>query len=333
MLKYIFLLTIWAYAFYTPAIANHSPRSNDLYQQLANRLKKHHASALTECNCMKAFYRNLFAPPDASARYQYDSTVATEALKIASNRDTIHVLALGSGTLLNELTACTNLLAQRKNLKIYLMDYAYIFYNHDRFHTHVDDYLKNPHNIPENWKHFSFWKKHKNAKNLTDFFARHHLAIEQFKAIITDMAEYYDVNVEVVAFGPSQSPPVQLPSLDVILSIDSFVNTPAVLANLFYQIHHQGRKPIRLITLNKISPFGHFYDSDDPSMHESDSLHPVVIEVADVTGNHQSGSYHIIKSVTIAPTVSQLRNAPEFKTNPNRNPSQSPFDAIATNRL
>ena len=119
MFKYIFLLSIWAHTFHMPAIANHPPRPNGLYQQLANRLKKHHASTLTECNCMKAFYRNLFAPPDASARYQYDSTVATEALKISSNQDTIHVLALGSGTLLNELTACTNLLAQRKNLKIY----------------------------------------------------------------------------------------------------------------------------------------------------------------------------------------------------------------------
>lgn len=127
MYKYILLLIIWAHAFHIPTIANHPRKSNDLYQQLAYRLKEHHAATLTECNCMKAFYRNLFAPPDASARYQYDTTVATEALKISSNKDTIHVLALGSGTLLNELTACTNLLAQRKNLTIYLMDYALNF--------------------------------------------------------------------------------------------------------------------------------------------------------------------------------------------------------------
>lgn len=147
------------------------------------------------------------------------------------------------------------------------------------------------------------------------------------------MAKYYDVNVEAVAFGPSQSPPVKLPNIDVVLSIDSFVNTPTLLANLFYQIHSQGTKPMRFISLNKISPHGHFYDSDDPSMHESDSLHPVTIEVADVTGNHQPGNYQIIKRVTIAPTVSQLRNAPEFKTNPNRNPSQSPLDAVPTKNL
>ena len=58
---------------------------------------------------MKAFYRDLFAKPDKSARYEFDDIVGEEAIKISKNKDSVSVLAVGSGKLLNQLTTFANI--------------------------------------------------------------------------------------------------------------------------------------------------------------------------------------------------------------------------------
>lgn len=47
-------------------------KKEELYAMLASTIKHHDAGHLKECNCMKAYYRNLFATPNNTAHYVFD---------------------------------------------------------------------------------------------------------------------------------------------------------------------------------------------------------------------------------------------------------------------
>ncbi|HXW53767.1 MAG TPA: hypothetical protein VEL47_06655 [Myxococcota bacterium] len=166
---------------------------NNIYRVLKQEIITIHASHLKECNCMKAFYRDLFAAPDESARYVFDDIVGKEAIKLTSEKDSVGVLAIGSGKLLNELTAFANILARGKNLHIYLNDWAYIFYGDTDFEKKALDLGEHPEKIPLSWKDFYFWAWAKNhEKPYLPFFKEHHQAIDEFKAIVAILDQIYE---------------------------------------------------------------------------------------------------------------------------------------------
>src|SRR5262249_23073526 len=143
------------------------------------------AKHLKECNCMKSFYRDLFGAPDSTSRYIFDEKVGQHAIMQSVGKDPVSVLAIGSGFLLNELTAFANVLARGKNLKIYLTDWNYVFYGDDKWEEKAQKFGDNPELIPENWEFYPFWAWAKNKeKPYLPFFQEHHQAIDEFKAII-----------------------------------------------------------------------------------------------------------------------------------------------------
>ena len=125
----------------------HVQHRPEIYKILENEIKNNNAIQLKECNCMKALHRNLFEKPDNTSRYAFDKKVSENAVNL--HKEVISILAIGSGFLLNELTALANILANGKSLKIYLTDYAYIFYGDKNFKENALYLGNNPENIPK----------------------------------------------------------------------------------------------------------------------------------------------------------------------------------------
>lgn len=299
---------------------------NQIYAQLKQQIINTNAHHLKECNCMKAFYRNLFAAPDQSARYIFDEKVGELAETITPYKESVSVLAIGAGKLLNELSAFANILARGKNLHIYLTDWAYVFYDDPDFINHALKLGNNPQSIPEGWKEFYFWAWAKNnEKPYLPFFEEHHHAIDEFKTIIANLDKIYNTQSTIEIIKPAQEKPVMLPELDMIISIDSFIDLPNLMWNLFYQLKLT-KNPVLFIALNKNKPLGYFWESPDLAVRESYSLKPVNLEVYTVTSTENSGSYKLLEHRVFEATQEQIKNAPEFKKNPTRDSTQSPLD-------
>lgn len=297
------------------------------YKLLKQEIKREKATQLKECNCMKAFYRNLFLMPDNSARYVFDRTVGESAIQISQNKDTVNVLAIGSGTLLNELTAVSNILARGKNLNLYIIDYAYVFYGDKHFEKQAIRFGKHPELIPDNWRDFHFWDIYSHEKKqYLPFFKEHHTAITQFKNIMKNLDQHYGTHTQITVLKPPTDQPLKLSGLDMIISIDSFIDVPNIIWNLFYQFQIETNKPIRFLALNKSKPLGGFWEPSNSSTRENASLKPVMIHVYDIHGSKASGSYQLIDTISLKANQTQMRNAPEFLSYPDQDSTQSPFD-------
>lgn len=298
-----------------------------LYAALAQEIKKNNATHLKECNCMKAFYRNLFLPPDGTARYQFDEFVGSQASLLA-HEQSVHVLVMGAGLLLNELSAIANILARGINATIYLTDWAYVFYGDDNFEQKALRFGAQPALIPAAWEDFYFWEwatDPKKEKEYLPFFANYHHAIDEFIAIIKGLDHIYGTKSIVHVLKPAMEMKTQLPHLDLIFSIDSFMDLPGIIMQLHYrwQLHNQ---PTRYATLNKIKPHGSFWGARDQTIHEQHSRIPVTIEAYDIVNRGKSGRYQLVESLTIAPTEAQKRKGINFAAEPDKDSTQSPFE-------
>ena len=302
----------------------HVQHRPEIYKSLETEIKQTNAIHLKECNCMKAFYRNLFEKPDNTSRYAFDKKVAQNAVNL--NKKIVSVLAIGSGFLLNELTALANILANGKNLKIYLMDYAYVFYGDKDFKENALYLGNNPESIPENWKSYHFWNWAKNNKKpYLPFFEKHHRAIDEFKTIISSLDKIYNTSSIVEIIKPGKNEPANLPTLDMIIAIDAFIDIPELMWNLHYQL--KLNSPVRFISLNKNKPMGGFWDSADFKQRESNSLKPIAIEIYDVISKPGFGSYKLIERTMFEATTEQKAKGLEFITDPERDSNQSPLDS------
>ena len=300
----------------------------ELYQLINTEIKKLNAHELKECNCIKVFYRDLFEDPDDTVRYAFDRAVGDSAMSLAKGRNTVHVLAIGSGTLLHELTAVANILARGKNVNLYISDWAYIFYGDKSFKEKANYYGKNPQLIPEGWKDFYFWDYYKNKKeSYLSFFKKYHTAIDKFKIILANLDRFYNTKTTISVLKPPMDKAVLLPKLDMIISIDSFIDIPNLMWNLFYRMK-PGYRSIRFLALNKVKPLGGFWESSDPDEIEKYSTKPATIDIYDVTSRETSGSYQLVRKRGFFPNKGQLEKAPDFKKNPKQYPTQSPLDII-----
>lgn len=127
-------------------------KKNKLYENIIKEIKIIQAKHLKECNCMKAFYRNLSGMPNNTSRYVFDEKVGSYAL--TKGQRSISLLAIGSGTLLNELTAIANILARGISVNIYLTDFAYVFYGDDNYKDKALKLGEHPEDLPDGWKDF-----------------------------------------------------------------------------------------------------------------------------------------------------------------------------------
>lgn len=302
-------------------------QQKDLYDHLSKAIKETNAKDLKECNCMKAFHRDLLGNPDETARYAFDSKVGEQAYQLGKDKKRISVLVIGSGTLLNELTALANILARGNSLDIYLTDWAYVFYGDKDFKEKALRWGNNPDMIPPNWQFFYFWAWAKNKEHpYLPFFEKHHRAIDEFKAVISKLNEIYKTNSKIEVIKPPTDSPLRLPSLDMILSVDAQIDVPNLMWNLYYQFELTN-SPVRFIALNKAKPMGGFYESPDLSKREEISMNNVSIEMYDIWSDYQkSGSFKFVERIIFEANMGQIKNAPEFRTVPNRDSTQSPLD-------
>lgn len=302
------------------------PQKNQLYEHIANEIKVTNAIHLKECNCMKAFYRNLLSAPDNTARYVFDNKVGQHAVMQSFDKDSVSVLAIGSGTLLNELTAFANILARGKNLKIYLTDWAYVFYGEHDFKEKALKFGNNPETLPDGWKDFYFWAWAKNNEQpFLPFFEKHHQAIDEFKAVIKRLDQIYNTRTTVEIIRPATSEALNLPPLDMIISIDAFIDLPNLMWNLFYQMK-LSNNPVRFIALSKTKPLGGFWDSPDLTLREAYSMKPVSIDIYDVTSKEGFGSYKLVEHTIFQANAEQIKKAPEFVIDPKKDSTQSPLE-------
>lgn len=301
-------------------------QQKELYGHLKEAIKENKAKDLRECNCMKAFYRDLFGNPDGSARYAFDTKVGEQASLLGGDKERLSILVIGSGTLLNELTALANVIARGKSLDIYLTDWAYVFYEDKDFKEKALKLGNNPDLIPDNWEFFYFWAWAKNKeKPYLPFFENHHRAIDEFKTIVSKLDDIYKTSSKVHIIKPPTDSPLKLPPLDMILSIDAQISLPNLMWNLYYQFELSS--PIQFIALNKAKPMGGFFESPDLSIREENSMNAVSIDIYDVWSDYQrSGSFKLVERTTYDPNESQIKNAPEFRTDPGRDSTQSPLD-------
>lgn len=292
-----------------------------LYELLKNQIKEYKASQLKECNCIRAFYRNFFHKPNGTVRYVFDQKVGEHAVEVARNKDTVNALAIGSGALLNELSAFSNILARGKNLNVYLIDYAYVFYGDDDFKKKAISFGKNPKLIPEKWQGFHFWDLYKNEKaSYLPLFEKHHAAIEQFKVIIKNVANYYNTKVNIYILKPPTEQAINLTDIDIIIAIDAFMDVPNLMWTLFYEIKIP--KMTRFIALNKAKPLGGFWDATT----DENLLKPVTIDIYDLKSTQEDGSYKLIEKITFKATQEQIDDSSSFIKKSNGDNTQSPFD-------
>jgi hypothetical protein len=316
-------------------IQNHAPKKlnhqhvNEIYKNIVNHIKKINASHLKECNCMKAFHRNLWEKADHSARYVFDEKVGEHALQLGANHNSISILAIGSGKLLNELTAFANILARGKNLNIYLIDFAYIFYQDPQLKETALSFVDNPKIIPPGWRYFDFWEKaESNRDNYISLFDELNHSINEFKLMIKHLDAVYKTTSTINIIEPGKNDPVRLPLLDMIIAVDTYMDIPNLIRNLHYKIKLDTHKSVRFIALNKyISSLG-YWDNDDLSLREEESKRPVSLEIYDVKMNKISGCYNRIQRIVFNPSASQLKNAIEFISNPDKDTTQSPLEMI-----
>ena len=297
-----------------------------LYQSVESDIRSSNATELKECNCMKAFFRDLSKNPDHSSRYTFDDLVGRHAEIVSVNKDDVNVLIIGSGTLLNELTAVANILARGKNLNLYLTDWAYIFYDDPEFEQKATAYGKNPDLIPEGWKGFYFWEWYKNEKRpYLPFFRQHHQAIDQFKTVVSKLDTRYGTKTQIRIIQPPVDEKKSLPELDLVFSVDAFIDIPNLIWNFYHQFELNS-KSIRYLTLNKSKPLGGFWDSTDLSKKEEYSLKPVSIDIFDIGGNQTQGAYQLIEHIDFEKNENQMIYAPGFKSDPERSATQGLFD-------
>lgn len=298
----------------------------ELYALLKKEITATSAHHLKECNCMKAFYRDFFDTPTDTARYEFDDKVGEHGALLANDNNVVSVLAIGSGMLLNELSALANVLAHRKNLKIYLNDWAYLFYDTPNFEEKALALGNNPDTIPEPLRDYYFWSWAKDdQEKFLSFFRKHHAAIDEFKTIIQKLDEYYGTRSTIQIIKPSAQVPLVLPHIDLIITVDAFIDLPNLIGALMYQLKLTNN-PIRFIALNKNRPHGGFFGSSDKSRNEALSKQPVNVEIYDVTSFEKEGSYYLIQKKSFAPTSWQLKGAIDFEKYPDKDPTQSPLD-------
>lgn len=299
------------------------------YNIIKNALLEAKAVELKECNCMAAFHRDLFGEPDGSARYVFDQKVGENARQLGT-KNSMAVLAIGSGLLLNELTAIANILAQKKNVKIYLTDWAYLFYGENNFQERALVLGKNPDSLPEGYKEFYFWewaqKKDKDWPFIP-FFEMHHRAIDQFKAAIAYMDKIYGTTSSVEIIKPVADHAVDLPALDMIISIDSFIDIPVLIKILHYQFKLT-KNPVRFISLNKTKSLGGFWDSSPGKEIEEAQKKPVVIEVYNVTSLKGSEAYKLVEWSEHAASAAQIERMRKRKSVPRRDSTESPLEGL-----
>lgn len=296
-----------------------------VYQHIAQELKAVNATHLKECNCMKAYYRNLFAPPTDTARYSFDAKVTEYALKSAQDARPVSIFAIGSGTLLNELTAFASILAQGKSLKIYISDWAYIFYGKEHYEEQAIMYARDRSRLPLAWRDFYFWNwEEKRNQDFLKLFSDHHAAIDEFKQVIAALDLIYNTQSTVELIEPFSEKKIILPPLDLIITVDAFLDLPNVMWNLFYRMQLAG--PVVYVSLNKTKPSGGFWEPEDDKHIEANSLNSVSLEVYQITSSPIGGSYKILEKSEFKPSLEQLKASPDFRKGPDVDPVQSPFE-------
>lgn len=124
---------------------------------------------------------------------------------------------------------------------------------------------------------------------------------------------------------PAEQLPENLPSLDLIFSIDAFVDLPVLVRELIYRKNLK-TTPVRFIALNKTTPDGYFWVRGDKKIREAHSKTPVSIDIYDVTALGKSGSYRHLATIKVEPTSEQIDKGINFINDPDRKTSQSPFD-------
>lgn len=302
---------------------------SSLYNNIKNILIETNAVDLKECNCMAAFNRDLLSEPDGSARYMLDKKVGEQARKLGT-KDSISVFVIGAGLLLNELTAIANILAQKKNAKIYLTDWAYVFYGEENFQEKALAWGKNPDALPEGYKNFYFWQwARKKVKDwpFIPFFEQHHRAIDQFKTALMGLDKIYGTTSTVEIIKPVADSVFNLPPIDLILSIDAFTDLPNLTKILLYEFK-LAKNPIRFISLNKTQPLGGFWHSSGGKKIEESEKKGVLIESYDVSSIKNRGSYALIEHIELLPSAEQIERLQKMKAKSQRDSAQSPLEGF-----
>lgn len=298
-----------------------------VYQNVKEELIKHDAKNLKECYCMKAFYRNPFHAPNHTSKYLFDQKIANYAASFG-NKSTINTLAIGSGYLLAELTAFANILAKGKNLNIYLLDYAYLYYQEPNFKEKLLKFRERK-DIPiGDWTwYISEHLKNKSKEEYIDFFETHYKAIDQFKQILRDLDQIYNTTTTVTVLNPPIENSLQLPSLDAIMAIDAYLDLPTLIKNLHYRIKLRQNEKVRFFALNKNRPLGGFWDVDDLKDREEFSKKPITLDIYDLsTDNNSKTCYNPVEHTLIDPTQEQLKDGVDFIKNPDNDPVLSPLE-------
>ena len=290
----------------------------ELYQTLKKFILEEEAKDLKECHCMKAFYRDLKTPPNNTVRYVYDRKLGEQAIMRSQGRSNVKIFAIGSGLLLNELTAFSYVLALGKNLEIYANDHAYIFYGQDNFEEKATQWAENKELIPEGWKGFYFGivtQLKKDSEPLIPFLHKHHRAVDQFKNVIQKIARHYKRTVNFKIILPPTDAKIKLPEIDLVTAIDAFQDLPNLMYNFFYNFSF-ARSSVRFIGLNKTKPLGDFWDGEKDEEREHASLQTVHIDVYDITQESGFGSYRLVEKLDFSYTKDQKEKSVNYIKNP-----------------
>lgn len=296
-----------------------------LYNNIAQLIKKHNSKHIQECNCMKAFYRNLLTAPNNTSRYIFDDKVVNTVVNLQKKR--INILAIGSGKLLNELTALASVLSKGINLDIYLLDHNYLFYDDKDFAQNAVKMKNNQKLIPKGWQNLHIWRQFNEKKDeeLITFLKDMHLAIDEFKVIIKELDNIYHTQSNIHVLKPPQKKAIVLDKpLDIILAIDAYMDLTNLISNLYYDLF-TADKLIKFITLNKhISALGYF-DSNDLQNREQYSQKSVSIEIHDVIVNQKLINTKLIEKLNIEPSQDQIKEGVNFINDPDINTEYSPL--------
>ena len=284
-----------------------------VYSFLKEAIQETKATHLKECNCMKAFYRDLLGNTDESSRYVLDKKVAEHGLLLAKEKKIVDVLFFGSGKLLNELTVVANILASGKSAHVYITDWAYTFWDEKDFPKLLEMMEKNPDKRPENWKNFNFWDPKNLLVPVKDFLTEHHQAIAEFRILLHKLDENYGTHSNLTVLKTPSEGRQQIPLVDLFVSIDSFLDLPNFIWQMQYGL--ELHKPnVRFITLNKHKPNGYFWDWDLKEFENARkvSKENVQLEIYDFQIEKNSKKFTMLESLSFSPTKPQLKCGPVY---------------------
>jgi hypothetical protein len=207
----------------------------------------------------------------------------------------------------------TNILASGKSAQVYITDWAYPFWDQKDFPKLVDVMAKNPNKRPENWKNFNFWDPKNLLMPVNDFLTEHHQAIAEFRVLLHKLDEKYGAHSNLIVLKTPPEGRLQIPSMDLLVSIDSFLDLPNFIWQMQYGIDLQ-KKSVRFITLNKHKPNGDFWDWDLKAFETAATVSKenIQLEIYDFHIEENARKFTLLETQSFSPTKPQLKCGPVY---------------------